>query len=192
VYYVPVDSGFTMANLDSQSDPMKFLKLLDPRDGDGQDISFVGRQQQEANGKFPELVSASRLNYWSPKDSVLSQGIRYLVGLAATYDLRDLRLADILNEQLGASECMCVRVDVFNTADIANMDKIDLYYSPVPLITPGWHFSPIVGKWVDGKQVHAISGYEARKYILEELGCTITVDEATANLSPPDPNLLEG
>lgn len=170
---------------------MKFLKLLDPYQLPKNDITAPGKQQRRAAELFPNLVAQSRLNYWRPGDPVPKEGNRYLVGLAASFNLMDLRLADIINDQLSLANSNDYCVDVFNVEDFENEASLSLYFSIQPEFSSGWHSTPLVGKWSNGEQVTASSMTEARKFILDELGCDITVEESTANLNPPARSLME-
>lgn len=174
-----------------------FLKLLDPREGTG-DISFAGNQQRRAGELFPGLVEQSRLHYWRKGDPIYSGGVRLLVGLAASFSLADLRLADVMNESL-AEEREQIRVDVFNMAtDLHALSELDDYYpilrERVQLLPAfGWRSpQPVVGVWQRGKFEELLFGYSARKRILELVGSRMTPEELIAQLSPSNPELFEG
>ena len=167
---------------------MKFLKLLDPFSLQTNDITAPGRQQEQAALLFPKLVEQSNLHYWRPNDEIVSHGLRLLVGLAATFDLKDLRLADIINEQLDRSSS--VHVDVFNVAsDCSNFADLANYY---PVEPASYVATPMVGFWRDGKFESVESGFEARRLILEAVGSSVSAEESVSNLAPPDPSLMDG
>ncbi len=165
---------------------MKFLKLLDPWETQEGAGLLVEEQQRQAAELFPKLVNDSRLHYWRPGDAIVSDGERYLIGLAASFDLRDLRLADIINELLSSKPS--VRVDVFNVEDCSDTRDIRKYF---PGFDPPCYSNPWVGRWENGVHKATRFSFKARSYILESLGSTITAAEAGAGLCPPDPSLMD-
>jgi len=136
------------------------------------------------------LVEESRFNYWRPGDPILG-GHRFLVGLAAFFNLRDLRLADILNDTLKTRvNDGDLQVDVFDVAtDCADFSSdMTAYYPGFP---DGYFDTPIVGEWLDGQHVKTLTGHPARQFILDAVGAGISADEAVTNLSPPDKAFFE-
>ena len=150
---------------------MKFIELLDPSDLPNNDPSAVGEQQKRAGELFPSLVEASNLCYWKPGDTIQSEGVRYILGMAASFNTLDLKLADLLNQRLSELNDPLIQVDVFNILDITKIEDINLYFSDAPNVTLGWHCTPLVGKWVDGIQIHASAMESGRNFMLQELGC---------------------
>ncbi len=165
---------------------MKFLKLLDPWETQEGAGLLIEEQQRQAAELFPELVNVSRLHYWRPGDAIVSDGERYLIGLAASFDLGDLRLADIINELLALQPS--VRVDVFNVEDCRDAKDVKKYF---PDLDPPCFSNPWVGRWENGVHKATRFSFEARCYILESLGATITAAESVAGLCPPDRSLMD-
>jgi hypothetical protein len=168
------------------SSVMKFLKLLDPSALPTNDISAPGKQQRRAFEIFPTLVSQSRLHYWSPGDSIRAIGERYLIGLAASFDLRDLRLADIINEVLGRETA--AQVDVFNLEDCQTARDLPKYF---PDLSGTYYQNPLVGMWRDGIHITTKFGFDARRFILESLKSPVPAADSVAGLCPPDRRLIE-
>lgn len=167
---------------------MKFLKLLDPLELESNDPSAPGRQQRRAFELFPDLVAKSNLHYWRLGDEVSSRGCRLLVGVAASYDLKDLRLVDIINAELETHSSDQPKVDVFNIDDCRELAELPRFF---PDLTPEYHTPPFVGVWNDGVHEETRCGHKARELILELLDSSITVDEAVAGLTPPDRQLVD-
>lgn len=167
---------------------MKFLKLLDPLELERNDPSAPGRQQRRAFELFPELVSKSNLHYWRLGDEVASHGCRLLVGLAASYDLKDLRLTDIINAELETHPYCQPKVDVFNIDDCMDLAELPRYF---PDLSPEYHTPPFVGVWKDGVHEETRCGHQARKLILELLDSSITAEQAVSGLTPPDRQLVD-
>ncbi len=166
---------------------MKFLKLLDPWATQEGSSLTVGEQQQRCAELFPQLVERSNLHYWSPGDEVTTDGRRILIGLAASFDLKDLRLADIINDELNRN--CSVRVDVFNVAkDCANAGDLAKYYPNHP---ESYFATPIVGFWQDGDFESMECGFEARRLILAVVNSSTSAEESVAGLTPPAPHLME-
>ena len=93
----------------------KFIKLLDPWNS----VPFgpgltIAEQAIRARQAFPEMVARSNLAYWRPGDAIQHSGTRFLLGLAVSFSLSDLYLADLLNEALGKCAAAMPRVDVFD------------------------------------------------------------------------------
>lgn len=164
---------------------MKFVKLLDPAVLPGNDISALGFQQRIAAEQFPELVLQSNLHYWRPGDPIKTTGDRCLLGLAASWDLRDLRLADLVEELLRDNRD--VRVDVFNVEDWTSVDQIVQYF-------PGFrrsHYStPIAGWWQNGAIEQVECGVEAKRLIVKRLGLSLSAEDSVFGLNPPDPRFM--
>lgn len=159
---------------------VRFLKLLDPRE----------KRQHRAGELFPELVRQSRLHYWRPGDPLSSAGVRLLLGLAASFSLPDLRLADVINESL-AKNGEGVRVDVFNMAtDLHALNELEDYYPllkesgqvvpPIGFRSP----QPVLGVWRSGVCQEVLFMYNALKRSLEIVKSPITPEELPSQLPP--------
>lgn len=166
---------------------MRFLKLLDPYELVGDDVTAVGRQQQAAHRLFPELVAKSRLHYWRLGDPVTAGGMRLLIGLQASFNLSDLRLADIINDELQRGQR--VHLDVFDVYDWAGDQELTEY---IPGLESQYCPTPWLGIWQDGVHQATYIGHAAREFVLEAVGSALDADMATRNLSPPLRCYLEG
>lgn len=168
----------------------KFLKLLNPWETVGDDIFAVGRQQKRAEAEFPKVVERSNLHYWRPGDSITTEGTRYLIALAASYSLYDLRFADVINEALLRPFAQPVRIDVFNIYDYKENSEFSQYF---PDIGPklGYIATPIVGVWKEGVHEETLFIHDARKRVLHDLKSRYSAEEVVSGLSPPHPKLME-
>lgn len=167
---------------------MRFLKLLDPWETKEGSSLTVGEQQGRAAQLFPTLVERSNLHYWRPGDDICGHGRRFLMGLAASFNLQDLRLADIVNLEVPRNPG--VRVDVFNVAaDCLDVSDLSRYYPDLPSLS--YVDTPVVGFWKNGIYQLVRFGFDARKFILEALNSSVRAEESVSGLSPPDRKLME-
>jgi len=167
---------------------MRFLKLLDPRER-----MDAGEQQRRAGELFPELVRDSRLHYWRPGNPVYSDGLRLLMGLAPSFSLPDLRLADVINESL-AKTSDGTRVDVFNMATDLNAPVGLADYYPLlrehshlvpPVGSVGWRLpQPVLGVWRSGVCEELLDGWKALKRTLELVQSPLTPEQFHSQLPP--------
>lgn len=163
------------------------MKLLDPSMRGTVNGLRIEEQQEIAAKQFPLLVAKSQLHYWRPGDPVANEGIRLLAGLAASYDLKDLRLADIVNDEL--KKPGLVHVDVFNLAqDCTDRNELRHFF---PVLPPGYLATPIVGLWRDGIFESIEVGFDARRLVLSTIGSSVTAEESLDGLRPLDVSLLE-
>lgn len=166
---------------------MRFLKLLDPRSvtpfGPGLTIAEQARQAREM---FPKLVSESRLSYWRPGEPIARSGTRFLVGLAPTFSLSDMRLADLLNESLKSKPPMDLVIDVFDADDVQEKSVAEFFPGLDRIAT-----TPIVGIWENGRLQRVLSGADAMNFVLQDLGIPETANTLVKSVRPPPSDLLD-
>jgi hypothetical protein len=166
---------------------MRFLALLNPWDTrEGSGLS-VAEQHRRATERFPVVVSESKLTYWRIGDPVQSVGERFLLGLAATFSLIDLRLADVLHEALEelARRDESIRIDVINVANPDEVGDAAVLASLFPGISKEQTVTPFVSKWVDGQHICTKWGHEARQFILDAVGSQERAEDYRAILGLP-------
>ena len=168
---------------------MKFLKLLDPRGvtpiGPGVTIA---EQALQARERFPRLVSESHLSYWRAGDRIIATGVRFLIGLAPTFSLTDLRLADILNDALESKPRSDLVVDVFDVDDLQQGRLKPEYFPGMVVHITG---TPIVGAWEKGGLQHVLTGANAVNSLFQYFGILGTAESLVMSIRPPTPNLLD-
>lgn len=168
---------------------MRFLKLLDPRgltlEGPGLTHAEQGRKAREM---FPLLVKESRLSYWRPGDAIASRGTRFLIGLAATFSLIDLRLADILNEALASRVRDGLVIDVFDIDDLAQGRLVPLYFPGSGLKTIA--ATPVLGIWESGVPQRVLIAGTATNFLLQYFKIGQTAQELRKSVCPPSASLL--
>ena len=152
-----------------------FLRLLDPRSP-----LHPGEQQLIAANEFPKLVAKTQLHYWSPNQPVTDKGVRILIGLQASFNLPDLRLADVINECLTKQPRDDVRIDIFNSQDDQEFCRDPKkYYPKNPDVVP----SPYVGIWNNGRFIGIWFGSDAIEKLIEILD--LPRAELSVPLRPP-------
>lgn len=169
----------------------KFLKLLDPRKVVMQQPGSIAQQAHAAREEFPRMVRRSNLHYWRLGDPILTEGTRFLIGLAVTFSLYDLRFADIVNEALSKPPNNAKRVDVFDILDCQTWDELNGYFGETPIPFLGWGTHPIVGIWQDGVFQRKLIGHEGMDHVLRDLGASVSVEEIVTSVNPPAPGLFE-
>lgn len=160
---------------------MNFLNFLNPWSP-----HEPGIRQRKAALLFPSEVAKSRLKYWRPGDAIRVSAIRYLIGVAASYSLGDLRFLDVLNNALKVGPRQ-IAVDVFNIADVIDESKWSNYF---PQHGP-YACTPVVGKWHNGVFQGLTCGAPAIDEILTVVGSHLTASQILHGLSPPAPELME-
>lgn len=168
---------------------MRFLKLLDPRGvtpfGPGPTIAEQARCAIE---RFPPLVEESLLTYWRPGDPVQNCGSRFLIGLAPSFSLLDLRFADILNESLSINQHIKTRIDLFAVEDIKDLNSIQLYYPGLEHIPT----TPVVGYWLDGLLQTIRFGGNAINFVFMYIDVNESAKELAKSVHPPSWTGLNG
>ena len=158
---------------------MKFLTLLNPWDTRlGSGLSS-GEQQRLATKRFPVVVSQSKLTYWRIGDPVQSTGTRFLLGLAASYSLMELWLADVLDEALDelARRGDSLRIDVINVANLDEVRDGEVRASLFPGLSKKQAVTPFASQWIDGRHTCTKWGFEACRFILDSVGSQKRADD---------------
>jgi hypothetical protein len=121
-----------------------------------------GDTQRRARALFPSVLTASRLEAWTPTDFAPVDSA--LVIAAAPWSPNELRLLDLLNAP-STSAAHPVRLVVFDV-DSCPPDELTrrIPSRDRPLMTP------VVGWWKNGRLVESTCGYAARHLIYRVLG----------------------
>lgn len=149
-----------------------FLELLRPYTGTEISRISLGEQQRIAKEQFPNIVAQSHLHYWRYPMPVESSERRLLLGLAASYSLMDLALADVAEQALAAG-ILGLRVDVFNLDDIHDATHVTQYFPSMAKPTT----TPLAGLWIDGMHCRSVQGYHAYILALAELKSELSPHE---------------
>ena len=117
--------------------------------------------QRRASQELPFVLAKSNLHLWSLGDSIVSNGTRFLIGVA-TWSLYDLRLLDALDEVLSLGK-RAERIDVFNLDSCQTQEEISAFVANIGKVIA----TPVVGVWRDGLQVEQASDYAGRNILVE-------------------------
>ncbi len=160
---------------------MRFLKLADPLE-----VRHADKQHdvQADSKRFEGMVHASCLRYWRPSMSFDQTEGRLLIGLAASASLLELRLAELLNEQLAAGLARCT-VDVFNLQDIKTVEDTAKYFTQTINIVS----TPVAAFWQNGRLIDLSQGGKATMMCMQRIGMTGSFERMMGRLCPPDPTL---
>lgn len=146
---------------------MEFKSLLEPVD-----LSIsAGEQQRRAGERFPALVQASRLKLWSPS-LVLSPTNRWIIlGLAASYSIPELRLADVLEAR--AADSTAGDIYVFDIDGLPPSEVAGTVFSRLTRIVA----TPIAAVG-EGSACEAVAqGGRALELAIQWLGLSVTLAE---------------
>jgi len=82
----------------------------------------------------------SHIHLWSPGDPVCSEGLRLLMGVAASYAVSDLKLLDLLDEAIPSRQEE-IWVDVFDLAKCRTQSDIQEFLPGITKLvqTPIWN-----------------------------------------------------
>jgi hypothetical protein len=163
---------------------MNFLRLLNPWACTAPED--VGWQQRNAAEVFPEEVAKSRLHYFRPGDPIHGKGTRFLIAVAASFSLPDLRFLDVINKAL-RDNSPPVWVDVFGIHEVRDSQSWQEYFPGTAIVAR----TPVVGKWQDGRLLHVRFGAEGMNDVLNAAGSRMRAHHLTQGLSPPAPELME-
>jgi len=168
---------------------MRLLKLLDPRgitiSGPGMTIA---EQALRARHEFPGLVDASALRYWRPSQPIPARGTRFLIGVAPTFSLMDLRFLDIINEALGHSLAPnSMIVNVFDVDDTMQGELLPQYFPIIVRVQA----TPIVGQWENGQLKGIWTGGDAINEVFKYLGIDISPEQLVRSVRPPSASILD-
>ncbi|MEQ1904949.1 MAG: hypothetical protein ABL888_12250 [Pirellulaceae bacterium] len=165
---------------------MKFIQLLNPYVLDNSGIQAVESQQAEAMNEFPKMITRTQMRYWKPGQSISQIGNRFLLGVAASFDLKDLRLIDLVEEYFSREKN--ATIDVFNLDDCDSIENLNLYYPGSFSGVPG---NPILGQWSEGIHVGTCCGMQARMRVLEILGLVPDFPKYFGDLNSPTKKAFE-
>jgi hypothetical protein len=126
------------------------------------------------------MVRASRLRYWRPGMPFDQTQGRLLVGLAASASMLELRLAELLNEQVTAGLSPC-QVDVFNLHDIRTDEDTAKYFTQTINIVS----SPVAAYWQNGRLIDLSQGGKATMMCMQRVGVTGSFEGMLGRLCPP-------
>lgn len=163
-----------------------FSSLLNPFSVDTKDISSTGKQQREAAARFPELVRSSNLNLYDDFQFQQIAGSKLLLGLAASFSLPDLYLADVVNES--ANQDRKTKVFVFDISQLTSFAELSDRY-------PGQAFSyaqpPVAGLFVDQEIVWMHTGRQARGHVLQHLELPVSAEQLESDLRTLTPDFFD-
>jgi len=77
----------------------------------------------------------SHIHLWSPGDPVCSEGLRLLMGVAASYAVSDLKLLDLLDEAIPSRQEE-IWVDVFDLAKCRTQSDIQEFLPGITQTCP--------------------------------------------------------
>lgn len=104
----------------------------------------------------------SHIHLWSPGDPVCSEGLRLLMGVAASYAVSDLKLLDLLDEAIPSRQEE-IWVDVFDLAKCRTQSDIQEFFPGITKLVQ----TPILGIWSNGHLTEVAQGFYARERILK-------------------------
>jgi hypothetical protein len=124
----------------------------------------VGESQRDSGNAFWRIVDAAGIRKWSKGDAPPRTGTYVLIGLAPSYSVPDLELADavvekVLNGSAGA------KVEFFDTSDIRTPQEIEQCVPDIGIVFQ----TPVVGVWRDGTLVDKASGFAGRRLVRRAL-----------------------
>ena len=122
-------------------------------------------------------------------DPISSRGVRLLIGLAPTFSLPDLRLADVLNDSLASRRPADLAVDVFDIDDLQQGRLIPAYFPDSGLATI--ISTPVLGIWENGHLKSVLIGADAVNFVLNHLGVDQTAETLRMMLCPPTADVLD-
>ncbi len=130
------------------------------------------------------MVRASHLRYWRPGMSFDHTIGRLLIGLAPSASMIELRLTEVLNEQIAAGVARC-DVDVFNLQDIRTPQDTARYFTQNINIVA----TPVAAFWQNGQLIDLSQGGKATMMCLQRIGLTGSFERMLGRLCPSDPTL---
>ena len=147
----------------------------------------IAEQSLRAREEFPKLVAKSNLFYGTPDLSEPNIPNRWLIALAPTFSLLDMRFADILNDIAPHLDRSVWRLEIFDIDDAVRVRPLWEYFSD---LTDTWA-TPVAGVWTNGAHVQNWIGTAAINQVLQSLGIPTNAEEVARSVRPPNPRLFE-
>ena len=124
----------------------------------------VSELQQSARVRFWELLANSGLKRWRKEDNIPGSMRRVLIGLAPSYSIPDLDLAERV---INAAHCSAshLTVEFFDVTDVADMADMQNYIPGIGNV----YQTPVVGVWEVGVLVARAQGRAGEQLALEAL-----------------------
>jgi hypothetical protein len=124
----------------------------------------VGDIQRDAGIRFWHLIAQAGVRRWSRGDPYVQTGKYVLVGLAPSYSVPDLELAEAVLERFQAGSLEAA-VEFFDSSDARAAEEMDQF---IPGIRNVFQ-TPIVGVWQNGVLVESASGFGGRQLVRRSL-----------------------
>ena len=118
---------------------------------------------------------------------IANRGIRFLLGLAPTFSLADLRFADIINQSLESRPEAGLQVDVFDVDDLEQGRSIPAYFPRLDAILS----TPVVGVWENGQFQRVLTGGPAMNLVFQVLQIDQTAETVVRSVRPPTADILD-
>jgi hypothetical protein len=109
---------------------------------------------------FPSVVAASRLHLWNPGDPVRLDGLRLLIGVAPSYNLRDLATLDLIEISL-PTHSAGAWVDVFDVDTCRAQSDLQTFFPGITKVLQ----TPVMGIWSAGDLTEVLQGFHARERV---------------------------
>ena len=138
---------------------MKFEDLLKPAS------TNPAEQQRLAKLRFPDLVREHSMRLWKPGDSYSTVGVRFLLGVAASYSVPELELLDRVAVGVSKGTLKSAAIDIFDMSTITDVQDFDLYIPDIGRVTR----SPLLGIWIEGRLIERAEGFAATQRVLRAL-----------------------
>lgn len=170
----------------------RFVSLLDPRrivvSNSGTNLE---QRAREAQARFPSIVAESALSLWRPGMPVPNLANRYLVGVAVTFAVGDLRFLDVVNDCILQAADPNLIVQTFDLDDTSSSPTLEAYYPGLSVTTLNWNSHPLVGRWEYGQFAELFVGTDGISELLGRFRSPLTAAEILQSVNPFDPKVLD-
>ena len=161
---------------------MHFLTLIDPVDTGQLSGRALAEQRRVLWQQFESRLRQSRLRYYRPGMPFDRLGNRLLLGLAPNASMIELRLADLLNEQVISGQARC-QIDLFNLEDLTHYPHPAEYFTQsINIVT-----TPVAAYWQSGRLVDLLQGSKAIIMAMQHAGFKGSFESMRGRLCPPEP-----
>jgi hypothetical protein len=147
----------------------------------------IAEQSLRAREEFPNLVANSKLFYGRSDVTAPNIPNRWLIALAPTFSLIDMRFADILNDVVPHLDRNVWRLEVFDIDDTVSVRPLWEYFPGLADTST----TPVAGVWTNGVHIQNWLGTAAINQVLQSLGIPTNAAEIARSVRPPDPRLFE-